>query len=87
MSGACTLIRSIPVYVKELRRGFIAQILRNSIYSKVGLELYEFFKGQGSVVVNEAADFAGTNGCYLYQKISAKSMENGFCANWVRNFL
>ena len=34
--------------------------------------MYEFFKSQGTVVVNDAADFAGTNGCgtngcYLYQ--------------------
>lgn len=29
--------------------------------------MYEFFKSQGAVVVNDAADFAGTNGCYLYQ--------------------
>ena len=26
-----------------------------------------FFKSQGAAVVNDAADFAGTNGCYLYQ--------------------
>ena len=26
--------------------------------------MYEFFKSQGTVVVNEATDFAGTNGCY-----------------------
>ena len=31
------------------------------------MELYEFFKGQGAAVINDAADFAGTNGCYLYQ--------------------
>ena len=29
--------------------------------------MYEFFKSQGTVVINEAVDFAGTNGCYLYQ--------------------
>lgn len=29
--------------------------------------MYEFFKSQGAVVVNDAADFAGTNGFYLYQ--------------------
>ena len=57
----------ILVYEKELSRGFISQMLRNPIYAQADLELYEFFKGQGAVVVNEAADFAGTNGCYLYQ--------------------
>ena len=29
--------------------------------------LYEFFKSQGAAIVNDASDFAGTNGCYLYQ--------------------
>ena len=27
----------------------------------------EFFKSQGAAIVNDASDFAGTNGCYLYQ--------------------
>ena len=26
-----------------------------------------FFKSQGAVIVNDAADFTGMNGCYLYQ--------------------
>lgn len=29
--------------------------------------MYEFFKNQGTVIVNDAADFTGMNGCYLYQ--------------------
>ena len=43
-----------------------AQLLRNPVYAQADLELYEFFKSQGAAVVNDAADFAGTNGCYLY---------------------
>ena len=42
-------------------------MLRNPVYAQADLEMYEFFKSQGAVVVNDAADFAGTNGCYLYQ--------------------
>ena len=41
----------ILVYDKELRRGFISQMLRNPIYAQADLELYEFFKGQ-AVLVN-----------------------------------
>ena len=41
--------------------------LRNPVYAQADLEMYEFFKSQGTVVGNDAADFAGTNGCYLYQ--------------------
>ncbi len=58
---------NILIYGKELNRGFISQFLRSPIYAQADLELYEFFKGQGAVVVNDAAGFAGTNGCYLYQ--------------------
>lgn len=45
----------------------VSQLLRNPVYAQADLEMYEFFKSQGTVVVNDAADFAGTNGCYLYQ--------------------
>lgn len=45
----------------------LSQLLRNPVYAQADLEMYEFFKSQGTVVVNDAADFAGTNGCYLYQ--------------------
>jgi len=41
--------------------------LRNPAYAQADLEIYDFFKGQGADIVNGAADFTGTNGCYLYQ--------------------
>ena len=52
---------------KELQRARLSFLLRNPIYAQADLEIYEFFKGQGADVVNDAADFTGTNGCYLYQ--------------------
>jgi len=52
---------------KSLTRSYLSQLLRNSVYAQADLEMYEFFKSQGAVVVNDTADFAGTNGCYLYQ--------------------
>ena len=67
---------NILIYGKELKRGFISQLLRNPIYAQADLELYEFFKGQGAVVVNNAADFAGTNGCYLYQGRDVQERKN-----------
>lgn len=66
----------IKIYDKELKRGFISQLLRNPIYAQADLEMYEFFKSQGTVVVNEAADFAGTNGCYLYQGRDVQERKN-----------
>lgn len=44
----------------------VSAIIKNPAYVKADLDVYEFFKDQGSVLVNEAHDFAGTNGCYLY---------------------
>lgn len=57
----------IKVHGKSLFRPFLSQLLRNPVYAQADLELYEFFKSQGAAGVNDAADFAGTNGCYLYQ--------------------
>ena len=59
--------QGIKVYEKSLVRSFLSQLLRNPVYAQADLELYEFFKSQGAAIVNEASDFAGTNGCYLYQ--------------------
>lgn len=57
----------IKVYGKSMFRTFLSQLLRNPVYTQADLEIYEFFKSQGAAIVNDAADFAGTNGCYLYQ--------------------
>jgi len=59
--------RGIAVYGKALARGFISQLLRNPAYAQADLELYDFFKVQGTAIVNDAGDFTGENGCYLYQ--------------------
>ncbi len=55
----------IKIYCKSMFR--TAQLLRNPVYAQADLELYEFFKSQGAAIINDASDFAGTNGCYLYQ--------------------
>ena len=59
--------QGILFYGKELIRPTLAQMLRNPVYVQADLDVYEFFKSQGTVIVNDAADFTGTNGCYLYQ--------------------
>ena len=58
---------------KELIRPTLAQMLRNPVYVQADLDVYEFFKSQGTVIVNDAADFTGMNGCYLYQGRDAVS--------------
>ena len=57
----------IKIYGKSMFRTFLSQLLRNPVYAQADLELYEFFKSQGAAIVNDASDFAGTNGCYLYK--------------------
>jgi len=52
---------------KELSRCTLSNLLRNPIYAQADLEVYEFFKSQGANIANDAADFSGINGCYLYQ--------------------
>ena len=59
--------RGILFHGKELIRPTLAQMLRNPVYVQADLDVYEFFKSQGAVIVNDAADFTGMNGCYLYQ--------------------
>ena len=44
---------------KELIRPTLAQMLRNPVYVQADLDVYEFFKSQGTVIVNDAADFTG----------------------------
>ena len=68
--------RGIKVYGKSLTRSYLSQLLRNPVYARADLEMYEFFKSQGTVVVNEATDFAGTNGCYLYQGRDVQERKN-----------
>ena len=52
---------------KSFCRSVLSVLLKNPVYAQADLDLYEFFKSQGANVVNDAADFTGTNGCYLFQ--------------------
>lgn len=45
----------------------ISELMRNPIYVKADSDIYDFYKNQGSNVINDAADFIGENGCYLYK--------------------
>lgn len=64
--------QGILFYGKELIRPTLAQMLRNPVYAQADLDVYEFFKSQGTVIVNDVADFTGTNGCYLYHGRNVK---------------
>ena len=62
-----------------LNRVSVSQILKSPVYVKADLDIYEFYKGQGALVANDAADFAGNNGCYYFkQKDSGYHNRYGF---------
>jgi hypothetical protein len=52
---------------RPLSRATLSVMLRNPVYVIADLDIYDFFKSQGTEIVNGAEDFAGTNGCYYYQ--------------------
>lgn len=53
--------------IRDFSRASLACILCNPIYVQADLGVYEFFKSQGTNIVNDVADFSGLNGCYFYR--------------------
>ncbi len=49
----------------------IAEMIKNPVYVKADLDLYRFYKDQGSVLHNAPEDYIGTFGCYLYSEKGA----------------
>lgn len=44
----------------------IADMIKNPIYVKADLDVYRFYRDQGTILHNSPEDYIGTNGCYLY---------------------
>ena len=57
----------IQVYGKTLKRGFLAQLLRNPVYVQADMDIYEHFKAQGAKIESPPELFTGDYSCYLYQ--------------------
>lgn len=57
----------IQVYGKTLKRGFVAQLLRNPVYVQADMDIYEHFKAQGAKIESPPELFTGDYSCYLYQ--------------------
>lgn len=51
---------------KPFNRSRLRDIVINPAYVKADYSLYEFFKAQGTIIVNNPDDFIGMNGAYLY---------------------
>ena len=47
-------------------KSYITSIIKNPVYVKADIEIYQFFKSQGAIILNAPKDFTGTNGCYLF---------------------
>lgn len=45
----------------------MADVLRNPIYVRADLSVYDFYRNQGAIIANDPGDFIGTNGCYYYK--------------------
>lgn len=59
--------KGIQFYGKELIRPMLAQLLRNPVYVRADMDVYRFFKSQGTNIVSGQEMFDGVHGCYLYQ--------------------
>lgn len=51
---------------KNFSRMRIRDIITNPVYARADAAIFEFFRGQGTEVVNDISQFIGTNGAYLY---------------------
>lgn len=61
---------------KQWGRTRLTEYLRNPVYVKADQSIFDFYKGQGVEIVNDRADFVGTNGCYLYRGQTGKSRKS-----------
>ena len=58
---------------KNWNRTQIGEMLKNPAYLMADLDVYEFYKSQGTNIINDPSEFIGTNGCYLYNSQDAKA--------------
>lgn len=49
----------------------LAEMIKNPVYVKADLDLYRFYKDQGTILHNSPEDYIGLFGCYLYSDKSA----------------
>lgn len=49
----------------------LSELLKNPVYCRADRQIYDFFRAQGTEVINPPADFIGRNGCYLFRGDSA----------------
>lgn len=45
----------------------LSEMMRNPVYVKADADVYNFYKSQGTNMINPIEDFTGHNACYLYR--------------------
>ena len=50
----------------------ISEMLRSPVYVMADADIYRFFAGNGTEIIDPVEDFVGTNGCYIYKTGSSK---------------
>lgn len=65
---------------KNFSRMRIRDIITNPVYVKADAAIFEFFRGQGTEIVNDVSQFIGTNGAYLYTGSRAEKRKS-ICLN------
>lgn len=58
---------------KEWSTSRLTEILRNPIYVRADVDIYNFYKARQTDIVNDISEFVGTNGSYLYTKNESKT--------------
>lgn len=57
---------------KPFTRSRIRDMIVNPCYVRADYRLYEFYRAQGTEIINQPEDFIGTNGAYLYSGAEGK---------------
>ena len=57
----------ILVNGKSLFKSTVSELLRNPVYVRADIDVYEFFKSNGAAIEGVAADFAEPVGCILFR--------------------
>lgn len=68
---------------KEWGTPRLSEAMRNPIYVKADMDVYNFYLSRGTEVVNPPESFIGENGCYLYTKMVGKKKDMSQYENMV----
>lgn len=60
---------------EHLKRSTLKRILRNPSYTFADQNIYDFYKSQGTEIVNLPEEFIGVTSCYLHRKQEAKNTD------------